>query len=133
MPHLVRVTGFFVALTLLLAIAVNTAHAAVGQLPTAAANPTDVGRLSIAAAANPTNVGRLSIAAAANPTNVGRLSIAAATAADVGRLSIAATTAAATEDPDPPEDSPLVCLALVAGTALLAGGVWMAKLRRLLR
>ena len=119
MPHLVRVTGFLVALTLLLAIAVNTAHAAVGQLPTAAANPTDVGRLSIAAAAN--------------PTNVGRLSIAAATAADVGRLSIAATTAAATEDPDPPEDSPLVCLALVAGTALLAGGVWMAKLRRLLR
>ena len=105
MPHLVRVTGFFVALTLLLAIAVNTAHAAVGQLPTAAANPTNVGRLSIAAAA----------------TDVGRLSIAAADAAD------------ATEDPDPPEDNPLVCLALVAGTALLAGGVWMAKLRRLLR
>ena len=27
------------------------------------------------------------------------------------------------------EDTPLVCLALVGGTALLAGGVWMGKLR----
>jgi hypothetical protein len=28
------------------------------------------------------------------------------------------------------EDTTLVCLALVGGTALLAGGVWMEKLRR---
>ena len=27
------------------------------------------------------------------------------------------------------EDTPLVCLALVGGTALLAGGVWIRKLR----
>jgi len=31
------------------------------------------------------------------------------------------------------EDTALVCLALAGGTVLLAGGVWMAKLRRLLR
>ena len=104
MPHLVRVTGIILTSTLLLAVAVGSAHA-------------DVGRLSIAAAA--TNVGRLSIAAAATDPDVGRLSIAAA--------------AVATEDPDPPDDSPLVCLALVAGTALLAGGAWMATLRRPLR
>jgi hypothetical protein len=30
-------------------------------------------------------------------------------------------------------DTALVCLALVGGTALLAGGVWMGKLRRLSR
>ncbi|MDY6875001.1 MAG: hypothetical protein SWK90_02190 [Chloroflexota bacterium] len=30
------------------------------------------------------------------------------------------------------EDSPLVCLALVGGTALLAGSVWMGRLRRML-
>jgi len=28
------------------------------------------------------------------------------------------------------EDTALVCLALIGGTALLAGGVWMEKLRR---
>jgi hypothetical protein len=31
------------------------------------------------------------------------------------------------------EDATAVCLALVSGTALLAGGVWAAKLRKLLR
>lgn len=30
------------------------------------------------------------------------------------------------------EGTPLVCLALVGGTALLAGSVWMGKLRRML-
>jgi hypothetical protein len=30
------------------------------------------------------------------------------------------------------EDAPWICLALVLGTALLAGGVWMRKLRRML-
>jgi hypothetical protein len=30
------------------------------------------------------------------------------------------------------EDAPWVCLALVLGTALLAGGVWVRKLRRML-
>lgn len=29
------------------------------------------------------------------------------------------------------EDTPLVCLALVGGSALLAGSVWMRKLRRI--
>ena len=118
MPHLVRVTGIILTSTLLLAVAVGTANANVGRLSTAAATATNVGRLSIAAAATDPDVGRLSIAAAAADPDVGRLSIAAATA---------------TEDPDPPDDSPLVCLALVAGTALLAGGAWMATLRRPLR
>lgn len=30
------------------------------------------------------------------------------------------------------DDTPLVCLALVGGTALLAGSVWMGRLRRML-
>ena len=30
------------------------------------------------------------------------------------------------------DDAPLVCLALVGGTALLAGGVWMRQMRRML-
>ena len=32
---------------------------------------------------------------------------------------------------DRAEDTALVCLALVGGTALLAGGVWIGRLRRL--
>ncbi|MFQ6099973.1 MAG: hypothetical protein ACE5OS_01900 [Anaerolineae bacterium] len=30
------------------------------------------------------------------------------------------------------DDTPLVCLALVGGAALLAGGVWMGQMRRML-
>jgi hypothetical protein len=35
-------------------------------------------------------------------------------------------------DAERAEDTPWVCVALVVGTALLAGGVWMRKLRRML-
>ena len=38
-----------------------------------------------------------------------------------------------TEGRERAEDATAVCLALVGGTALLAGGVWAAKLRKLLR
>jgi hypothetical protein len=38
-------------------------------------------------------------------------------------------TVVATDEDEPAEDTPLVCLALVGGTALLAGGVWIRKLR----
>jgi hypothetical protein len=38
-------------------------------------------------------------------------------------------TAAGVERTD---DTPLICLALVGGTALLAGGVWMRQVRRML-
>ena len=41
-------------------------------------------------------------------------------------------TSVSSDDGEPAEDSPLVCLALVGGTALLAGGVWMGKLRGML-
>jgi hypothetical protein len=34
-----------------------------------------------------------------------------------------------TDEDERAEDTPLVCLALVGGTALLAGGVWIRKLR----
>jgi hypothetical protein len=37
--------------------------------------------------------------------------------------------AISTDEDEPAEDTPLVCLALVGGTALLAGGVWIRKLR----
>ena len=37
-----------------------------------------------------------------------------------------------TDDAEWAEDTPLVCLALVSGTALLAGSVWMGRLRRML-
>jgi len=37
-----------------------------------------------------------------------------------------------TDEGEQAEDTPLVCLALVGGTALLAGGVWMRKLRNML-
>jgi hypothetical protein len=37
-----------------------------------------------------------------------------------------------TGDAERAEDAPWICLALVLGTALLAGGVWMRKLRRML-
>ncbi len=37
-----------------------------------------------------------------------------------------------TDDAERAEDTPLVCLALVGGTALLAGSVWMGKLRCML-
>jgi hypothetical protein len=30
------------------------------------------------------------------------------------------------------DDAPLICLALVGGTALLAGSVWMGQMRRML-
>ena len=38
---------------------------------------------------------------------------------------------APSDDADRAEDTALVCLALVGGTALLAGGVWIGRLRRL--
>jgi preprotein translocase subunit SecY len=37
-----------------------------------------------------------------------------------------------TAEADRAEDTSLICLALVVGTALLAGGVWMRKLRGML-
>lgn len=37
---------------------------------------------------------------------------------------------APTDESKQPEDATLVCLALIGGTALLAGIVWMEKLRR---
>lgn len=39
---------------------------------------------------------------------------------------------ASTDNTEQTEDTALVCLALVGGTALLAGGVWIGKLRRML-
>lgn len=48
------------------------------------------------------------------------------------------TERGATESPHPTtdvervDDTSLICLALVAGTALLAGGVWMSQMRRML-
>lgn len=38
-------------------------------------------------------------------------------------------TAVSTDEGEQGEDTPLVCLALVGGTAVLAAGVWMRKLR----
>ena len=37
-----------------------------------------------------------------------------------------------TDDVERVDDTSLICLALVAGTALLAGGVWMSQMRRML-
>lgn len=37
-----------------------------------------------------------------------------------------------TTDVEQVDDTSLICLALVAGTALLAGGVWMSQMRRML-
>jgi len=39
-------------------------------------------------------------------------------------------TPAPTDGSGQEEDTPLVCLALIGGTALLAGNVWMRRLRR---
>jgi Mn2+/Fe2+ NRAMP family transporter len=39
-------------------------------------------------------------------------------------------TPAPTDSSGQEKDTPLVCLALIGGTVLLAGGVWMEKLRR---
>ena len=39
------------------------------------------------------------------------------------------TTPISSDDKEQVEDTALVCLALIGGTALLAGGVWMRKLR----
>ncbi len=48
-------------------------------------------------------------------------------------LAVAAQAAlVSTDDAERAEDTPLVCLALVSGTALLAGSVWMGRLRRML-
>lgn len=43
-----------------------------------------------------------------------------------------AAAAVSTGDAEGAEDTAWVCLALVGGTALLAGSVWVAKIRRLL-
>ena len=37
-----------------------------------------------------------------------------------------------TDDVERVDDTSLICLALVGGTALLAGGVWMGQMRRML-
>jgi len=48
-------------------------------------------------------------------------------------LAVAAQAAlVSTDDAERAEDTSLVCLALVSGTALLAGSVWMGRLRRML-
>jgi len=77
MHHLIRVTGFVIVLTLLLAIVVGCAQAHQAR-------------------------------------SRQRLSVSADNSERAG-------------------DTGLICLALVGGTALLAGGVWMGKLRRLSR
>ncbi len=38
----------------------------------------------------------------------------------------------ATDDTEQVDEATLICLALVGGTALLAGGVWMGQMRRML-
>jgi len=38
----------------------------------------------------------------------------------------------ATGDAERADDTVLICLVLVGGTALLAGGVWMGQMRRML-
>jgi len=45
---------------------------------------------------------------------------------------IAQAALVSTADAERPEDTLLVCLALVGGAVLLAGSVWMRKLRRML-
>jgi hypothetical protein len=40
------------------------------------------------------------------------------------------TTHAAGDDGEQVEDTGLICLSLVGGTAILATGMWMSKLRR---
>jgi succinate dehydrogenase hydrophobic anchor subunit len=42
------------------------------------------------------------------------------------------TIHAPTDNGDQAEDTVLICLALVGGTAILAAGMWMEKLRRML-
>ena len=42
------------------------------------------------------------------------------------------STAPVSNEPEQAEDTVLICLALVGGAALLAGGVWIGRLRRML-
>ena len=42
------------------------------------------------------------------------------------------TVHASADDDDPADDMALICLSLVGGTAILAGGVWLRKLRGML-
>ncbi len=42
------------------------------------------------------------------------------------------TATVPTDDGEPAQDTALVCLALVGGAALLAGGVWIEEMRRML-
>ena len=51
--------------------------------------------------------------------------------ASEGRVGQSKTVTISDEDVEQAEDAALVCLALVGGTALLAGGVWIGKLRRM--
>jgi len=48
------------------------------------------------------------------------------------RHELGKTMPASTDDGEQVEDTALICLALVGGAALLAGIVWMRKLRRML-
>ncbi|RLC99577.1 MAG: hypothetical protein DRI77_02455 [Chloroflexi bacterium] len=41
-------------------------------------------------------------------------------------------TGQTTSDAEQVDDTSLICLALVSGTAMLAGGVWIGQMRRML-
>ena len=47
-------------------------------------------------------------------------------------LAQASDAAHAPADDDPADDTALVCLSLVGGTAILAGSMWLGKLRGML-
>lgn len=50
----------------------------------------------------------------------------------VGSAQAGEATLVSTDDVERAEDTALVCLALAGSTALLAGSVWLGKLRRML-
>ena len=56
-----------------------------------------------------------------------------ATTAQAGHARSGGSPSPSADGHERTEDATAVCLALVGGTALLAGGVWAAKLRKLLR
>jgi hypothetical protein len=56
-----------------------------------------------------------------------------ATTAQAGHAGSGGSPSPSTDGHERAEDTTAICLALVGGTALLAGGVWAAKLRKLLR
>jgi hypothetical protein len=60
------------------------------------------------------------------------LAVVAGTA-QAGHASSGQNPSPSTDGRERAEDATAICLALVSGTALLAGGAWAAKLRNLLR